>query len=91
MREAERTEDLADGAKFEFFAWADQILGLDLVRDVGKAPQAVPESVQRLMDERAQARLDKQWARSDELRDALAELGWQVRDTPQGQQVTPTR
>jgi len=91
LREAERTEDLADGAKFEFFAWADQILGLDLVRDVGKAPQAVPESVQRLMDERAQARLDKQWARSDELRDALAELGWQVRDTPEGQQVTPTR
>ena len=25
-----------DGAKFETFAWADQLLGLDLARDVGR-------------------------------------------------------
>ena len=90
LREAERSDAISDGAKFEVFAWADQILGLDLTRLVGRAPLAIPEAVQRLLDERAQARQDKEWARSDELRDAVAELGRQVRDTPEGQQVTPT-
>lgn len=28
--------DMPDGAKFETFAWADQLLGLDLARDVGR-------------------------------------------------------
>ncbi len=28
--------DVPDGAKFETFAWADQLLGLDLARDVGR-------------------------------------------------------
>lgn len=91
LREVERSDLISDGAKFEFFAWSDHILGLDLVRDVGKAPQPIPAAVQLLLDERAQARLDKQWARSDELRDAIADVGWQVRDTPQGQQVEPLR
>ncbi|MFM8349684.1 MAG: hypothetical protein ACKN9D_01300, partial [Actinomycetales bacterium] len=81
LREVERSDLISDGAKFEFFAWSDHILGLDLVRDVGKAPQPIPAAVQLLLDERAQARLDKQWARSDELRDAIADVGWQVRDT----------
>ncbi len=28
--------DLPDGARFETFAWADRLLGLDLARDVGR-------------------------------------------------------
>jgi cysteinyl-tRNA synthetase len=41
--------------------------------------------VQALLDERAAARAAKDFARSDELRAALAELGVAVRDTVEGQ------
>ena len=36
--ELEGDQDVAPGAKFETFAHADQLLGLDLARDVGRVP-----------------------------------------------------
>lgn len=87
LRDVEKDSDLPAGAKFEFFAWADRLLGLDLVRDVGKAPTqtAIPAEIQALLDERATARVEKDFATSDRIRDELAELGYTVRDTPDGQ------
>jgi GT2 family glycosyltransferase len=42
-----------------------------------------------LLARRAQARQDKDWARSDALRDQLRELGWLVTDSAEGQQLRP--
>ena len=46
------------------------------------------DEVQRLVDARATARAEKNWAESDRLRDAIAALGYAVKDTKQGQQLT---
>ena len=53
-----------------------------------KADDGLPEEIQAMADERAQARKEKNWKRSDELRDALAAAGYLVKDTPQGQSIT---
>jgi cysteinyl-tRNA synthetase len=42
------------------------------------------EGVQKLMEEREQARAEKDFGRADEIRDRLAELGWEVRDSAEG-------
>ena len=89
LRAFEKT-DMPAGCKFETFAWADRLLGLDLVRDVGKAPAALPSGAQDLLDERAEARASKDFAASDRLRDELAALGVHVKDTPDGQEWTLT-
>ncbi len=54
-----------------------------------EAPQKLdlPEKVLELLDMRKQAREDKDFAKSDELRDALAALGYNVLDTSGGQEV----
>ncbi len=44
--------------------------------------------VDAILEERAKARSEKNWAKSDELRDKLKEMGIIVKDTPQGQQIT---
>jgi cysteinyl-tRNA synthetase len=49
----------------------------------------VPEQVQLLVEQRTQARSDKDWGRADELRDEIAELGFSVKDTREGVEVTP--
>ncbi len=49
---------------------------------------ALPDEAAALLDERAQARADKNWAKSDEIRDMLRDMGIIVKDTPQGQQIT---
>jgi len=55
---------------------------------LGKGGESVSEDVQAILAERAEARLEKNWAKSDELRDKLRDMGYVVKDTPQGQQLT---
>jgi len=87
MRALEKT-DVAAGAKFETFAWADRLLGLDLVREVGKAPASLPPGAAELLQARAQAREAKDFAASDRLRDELAAIGVLAKDTATGQEWT---
>jgi cysteinyl-tRNA synthetase len=44
-----------------------------------------PAEIAALAEERVQARLAKNWQKSDELRDAIQGCGWEVRDTKDGQ------
>lgn len=55
-----------------------EILGLVPEKDV------IPKDIMRLFDERNQAREEKNWAKSDELRDLLAEKGYLVEDGKDG-------
>jgi cysteinyl-tRNA synthetase len=55
--------------------------------DEDAASAALPPDVQALVDERSAARAGRDFAASDRLRDDLAALGYEVRDTAEGQQV----
>ena len=48
-----------------------------------------PPDVASLVAEREAARERRDWASSDELRERIVELGWQVSDTPSGPEVRP--
>ncbi len=50
-----------------------------------KDEEGLSDEEQSLLDQRAQARLAKDYIKSDEIRDLLLERGIEVRDTPQGQ------
>ena len=62
--------------------------GLDslLADEEGADPEA-----EKLLAEREQARADKDFARADEIRDELAELGWEVRDSAEGARLVRRR
>ncbi len=62
----------------------DSALGF-LPFDSEKADDALPPEVQTLLDQRAAARQNRDWAASDALRARLADLGYTVKDTPKGQ------
>jgi cysteinyl-tRNA synthetase len=49
----------------------------------------VDERATKLMDEREEARASKDFARADALRDQLAEMGWEVRDSAEGPSLVP--
>ncbi|HKA69017.1 MAG TPA: cysteine--tRNA ligase [Actinomycetes bacterium] len=89
LRQAEKDTAIDPGAKFELFAAADQVLGLDLAREVGRAGAVIrlPDGATDLLDRRMAARAAKDWTTADQLRDELAKLGVTVVDTPRGQQV----
>ena len=64
------------------------LLGLDSLLEGEET--ADPEA-ERLLGEREQARADKDFDRADEIRDQLAELGWEVRDEAGGARLVRRR
>lgn len=58
---------------------------------VARSQEAVepvmPAEVRTLVEARQAARAGKDWAAADRLRDQLARLGWEVKDTPAGPEV----
>jgi cysteinyl-tRNA synthetase len=57
------------------------LLGLESLAEAEKGADAEAE---RLLAEREEARASKEFERADEIRDRLAELGWEVRDSADG-------
>ena len=48
---------------------------------------ALPAEVQKLVNDRQTARAAKDWAKSDQLRDAILDMGYLVQDTKEGMKV----
>lgn len=65
----------------------DRVLGLDLhmPRQVNEEP--IPEAIQHLIAQRQVMRNQKNWASADELRAELEDLGYEVVDTQNGQEI----
>ncbi|MEM0967337.1 MAG: cysteine--tRNA ligase [Verrucomicrobiota bacterium] len=49
----------------------------------------IPEEITDLANERLEARNEKDWGRSDSLRDELLSKGWQIKDAKEGYELTP--
>jgi cysteinyl-tRNA synthetase len=77
--------DISDADKFATVMNFDRVLGLSL--DQVDKPEALPEEVQKLIEDRQAARTAKDWARSDLLRDEIQNLGYTVQDTKDGMKV----
>ncbi len=71
------------------------MLGLDLDRAAARAPDRAadpgdnppPDEVRALLDARAAARAERDFATADRIRSELADLGYGVTDGPGGQVV----
>jgi cysteinyl-tRNA synthetase len=87
LRELAKDREVPAGSKFETFVAADQVLALELARDIGRvpAPQVLPDGAADLLEARTAARAEKDFAASDRLRAELADLGVAVADTAEGQ------
>ncbi len=69
--------------------WLDWWKRIDTVLDLESESEiVVPPDVAQLVTERDNARREKNWKRSDELRDQIVALGWEVRDAKDGQKLT---
>ncbi len=69
----------------------DKVLGLDmknaenyLLEVKHEESKELPEEIKALVEERKQARAEKNWAKSDEIRDRIISLGYSIKDTKDG-------
>ena len=70
-------------------AWLDWWKRINTVLDLeAEVEVVVPPEVAQLANEREKARREKNWERSDELRERISATGWDVRDTKDGPKLT---
>jgi cysteinyl-tRNA synthetase len=69
-------------------AWLNWWKRINNVLAIEEQTAALPPQIAKLAEARAQARLAKDFRRSDELRDELSARGWEARDTKDGQKIT---
>ena len=62
----------------------DKVLGLNIEKQEKKE---LPKEIIEMIEERKKARLNKDWNKSDELRDKIISLGYTVKDTKDGMEV----
>ena len=96
LHEYIKDDSLTDGEKKALMLEADALLGLNLsidsdegLRALGHiAPNSLPEDIQDLIDQREAARIARNWAEADRLRDAIGLKGYTLEDSSEGPKIT---
>jgi cysteinyl-tRNA synthetase len=88
IRETNRRIDGGEIDASEAKSWLEWWGRVDRVLAISGEEADLPAEIAELAEARAQARLAKDWRKSDELRDELAARGWEARDTKDGQKIT---
>ena len=65
----------------------DSVLGIK-IDEVNSEKEEIPQEILDLVEQRKIARENKDWAKSDELRDLIAQKGYLVKDTKNGVEIT---
>ena len=86
-REVARNGKIAPAERRRLVLDFDRVLGLRLDTVEPKQPRIISDEVRALVHERDVARAARDWKRSDQLRDQLIALGFEVRDTPNGTEL----
>ena len=66
-----------------------EMLGLVGLESLAEAEGGADAEAEALLAEREEARAAKDFARADEIRDRLAGMGWEVRDSAEGAKLVP--
>jgi cysteinyl-tRNA synthetase len=84
-RRAEAGESVGDADLREMLA----VFALDALLDADASADGPDAAAQELLDQREAARAARDFAAADRLRDELAALGWEVRDSAGGPTLVP--
>ncbi|MCQ2551316.1 MAG: cysteine--tRNA ligase [Clostridia bacterium] len=79
-----------DATKLSLLEEFDRVLSLDLLnaaKELKEKEADIPQEILDLVEERTQAKKEKNFARADEIRDKLLAMGITLKDTPQGVEI----
>ena len=65
----------------------DTVLGLKIDCLLQKQKTEIPQEIMDLVEQRKEARKNKDWKKSDELRDFIQSQGYEIKDTKEDSQI----
>ena len=79
-----KTDDINNNTKLYLIEEYDKVLSLDLLKD---EEIEIPEEIQKLVEERNNAKKEKDFAKADQIRTLVEEKGYLIKDTREGTQI----
>ncbi len=65
----------------------DGVMALSIDKEIKKKDYEIPEEIIKIAKEREEARKNKDWAKSDELRDLISKKGFLIKDSQNGYKI----
>jgi len=70
------------------FGWnKEKLFAFGIKTENALASENIPDNIKKLLEERKNARMEKNWKRSDEMRDEIASEGYSIKDEKNGEQI----
>lgn len=82
-----KDDELSEEDKKATVFYFDQVLGLNL-KEAKKEEVAVSDEVKSLLRDRKKARVEKNWHKSDDIREKIKNLGYEINDKGENQELT---
>jgi len=79
--------DLSNQDKLATILDFDKVLGMNLDK-IRKEKLIIPQEIKKLVQEREQARKDKDWPKADQIRKQIKEKGYQIEDTDKESEIS---
>lgn len=89
IRQTNRRMDEGTLPPGEACALLDWLGGVNSILALEPEAETIPAAVGEILERRSAARAAKDWKLSDVLRDEILAMGWMVKDTKDGQKLTP--
>jgi cysteinyl-tRNA synthetase len=74
--------------KYDLLISFDEVLGLNLAQ-VESQDVTIPDNIKSLLEERETLRTEGKFKEADSVRQKIMDLGYTIKDTPEGVQVLP--
>ena len=65
----------------------DKVMALSIDKEIKKKDYEIPEEIIKIAKEREEARKNKDWTKSDELRDLISKKGFLIKDSQNGYKI----
>lgn len=94
LQKVVKDKTLSDSEKCSFIKDADRVLSLSLTEIIDNADkdeaQSIPEEIKVLLEQRLEAKKQKNYSEADSIRNKIESLGYSVKDTPTGYEIRKT-
>ena len=79
-----KAEDINNNTKLYLIGEFDKVLSLDLLKD---EEVEIPDEIKKLVEDRNNAKKEKDYAKADQIRALIEEKGYLIKDTREGTQI----
>jgi cysteinyl-tRNA synthetase len=79
-----KDKNISNKEKYNLILEFDKVFGLDFAKVFGTKNLKIPQEIKKMVAEREKYRKQKNWQKTDQIRDKIEKMGYKIEDTKKG-------